>query len=364
MPQASTVSTDRIAEVLARLPRGLDLDLLARETGAIQRPRELRCGSDLLRLALAWGPGGMSLAQTAAWANALGFVHFTDEALIVRLHNSVAFLQGITQALLEAVASVPRWSGRLLRIADSTSLCGPASKGTDWRIHGVFDLARGGFSALQITDRHGAEALDRGEPVAGEIRIADRGYANAPAWQRFCEAARGQADFIVRMRWNTVRLVDAHAKRFDLIGWLQQLTPAIATHEQVVWVQSARRQTPRPIRLIARRKTPQAIAAAHQQLRQHASRKQSVPDPRSFIAAEFLVLATTLPQDGFPAAEVLAVYRLRWQIELAFKRLKSQLNIDRLPTRTENGTRCWLSAHLIMALLCDNLTQDFLESFP
>ena len=33
------------------------------------------------------------------------------------------------------------------------------------------------------------------------------------------------------------------------------------------------------------------------------------------------------------------MYRLRWQIELAFKRLKSLLNLDRLPARTEKGAR-------------------------
>jgi hypothetical protein len=246
----------------------------------------------------------------------MGFAHFTDEALIVRLHNSVAFLQGVTQALLDAVGGAVRWPERVLRIADSTSLSGPASKGTDWRIHGVFDLAHGGFSALHITDSHGAEALDRGQPVAGEIRLGDRGYANAQAWQRFCDSGPGQTDFIVRMRWNTVRLLDAHGKPFDLIGWLQGLTADPQTHEQQVWVQPDPRQPARPIRLIAHHKTPQAIAAAHKQLRQHASRKQSLPDARSFIAAKFLILATTLPQEGFPATEVLAVYRLRWQIEL------------------------------------------------
>ena len=56
--------------------------------------------------------------------------------------------------------------------------------------------------------------------------------------------------------------------------------------------------------------------------------------------------------------------RLRWQIELAFKRLKSLLHIDRLPTWTERGSRSWLYAHLILALLCDDLSQDFLESSP
>jgi IS4 transposase len=61
---------------------------------------------------------------------------------------------------------------------------------------------------------------------------------------------------------------------------------------------------------------------------------------------------------------VLAVYRLRWQIELAFKRLKSLIKIDEIRTRTEAGTRCWLYANLIVALLADDCSQDLLESFP
>jgi hypothetical protein len=33
------------------------------------------------------------------------------------------------------------------------------------------------------------------------------------------------------------------------------------------------------------------------------------------IAVEFLILATSLHAEQFPTAEVLAVYRLRWQIK-------------------------------------------------
>ena len=121
---------------------------------------------------------------------------------------------------------------------------------------------------------------------------------------------------------------------------------------------------PLPLRLIVQRKTPQATEAARDTLRRDASRKQKVLDPRSLLAAEFIILATSLPAEGYPAEEVLAVYRLRWQIELAFKRLKSLLRMDRIPTRTERASRSWLTAHLIMALLCDDLSQEFLESSP
>jgi hypothetical protein len=33
------------------------------------------------------------------------------------------------------------------------------------------------------------------------------------------------------------------------------------------------------------------------------------------VAAELLILATSLPADGYPTEEVLAMHRLRWQIE-------------------------------------------------
>jgi IS4 transposase len=119
-----------------------------------------------------------------------------------------------------------------------------------------------------------------------------------------------------------------------------------------------------PIRLVIWRKPADAAVKTQQRLRQHASRQQSKLDDRSLTAAEFVILATSLPEAGFPAAEILAVYRLRWQIELAFKRLKSLLRIDKIRTHTEAGTRCWLYAQLITALLCEDLSQDVLESFP
>ena len=118
------------------------------------------------------------------------------------------------------------------------------------------------------------------------------------------------------------------------------------------------------MRLIVQRKTPEAAEAARLALRRAAAKKGKALDPRSLIAADFMIPATSLSRSGYSAKAVLAAYRLRWQIELAFKRLKSLLHIDRLPTHTERGSRSWLYAHLILALLCDDLSQDFLESSP
>ena len=61
---------------------------------------------------------------------------------------------------------------------------------------------------------------------------------------------------------------------------------------------------------------------------------------------------------------MLQAYRVRWQVELAFKRLKSLLELDRLPTKCPALARSWLLAHLILALLIDDLSQEVLDSPP
>lgn len=237
MQESSPDSIDHFPSFLARLPPELDIEKLSRDTKAFRRRRGVRSGTDLLRLALAWGPGGQSLQRVVAWAGERGIAKLSDEALVQRLHRAGGFLAAVSNQLLTRVAAAPCWHGRVLRIADSTSLSKPASKGGDWRVHGVYDLGIGGFSHLEVTDSHGGEALDRGPPVAGEIRIADRGYARAQSWQRFLHSRPERTDFIVRMRWNTIRLTDEGGDLFDIIAWLRTLPRESETHAIPVWAQ-------------------------------------------------------------------------------------------------------------------------------
>ena len=360
--------TDQFSDLLARLPPDLDLDALARRTKAIERKREIDTGADLLRLALVRGPGGLSLSQTGAWAAMRGLGRLSDPAVKGRLDKAVGFLQAILEHQLAAksAGAALRWPGRILRASDGTCISRPGSTGTDWRVHAVFDLGRGGFSHLDLTDGRGAEAIDRGAPIAGEIRIGDRNYASAESLQGFRQQSGELADFIVRARWNAFSLSLRDGTGFDLIAHLTTLPVDLVPHEVTVQAKVGRSQLPLPLplRLIIQRKSPEATEATRQRLRREALRRQRTLDPRSLIAAEFLILATSLPAEGYPAEEVLAAYRLRWQIELAFKRLKSLLHIDRLPTRTAQASRSWLLAHLILALLCDDLSQEFLGSSP
>ncbi len=84
----------------------------------------------------------------------------------------------------------------------------------------------------------------------------------------------------------------------------------------------------------------------------------------TLASAGFLMVLTSLPPEVAAPERVMAIYRLRWQIELAFKRLKSGLGIHRLVARDPVMARSWLLAHLILALLIEDATGEVLDSPP
>jgi hypothetical protein len=370
MPVTASPSWEAWSDLSTRLPADLNLDTLALTSKAIQRRREdgVSDGATLLRLCLARGPGGKSLPETAAWAHLNGIAELTGSSLNERLHRSVGFLAAITHRLLAGRAPLrpSLWAGRCLRIADGSSLSQPGSKGTDWRLHGVYDLSQGRFCHLELTDRHGAESLLRCEPVTGEVLIADRGYARAKELRACLDPSGNHTrEFIVRVGWKALALRNNRGEPFDLIRYMQTLNADAGPQECAVQAVVGPNKQPGllGLRLIAVPLPADKAEIARRKLKRKASKHQDNSDPRSLIAAGFMVLVTSLPAE-IPAEEICAAYRLRWQVELAFKRLKSLIHIDRLPTRTTEGSLSWLYAHLILALLTEDMCQDFLDFSP
>ena len=88
MLDSTSLVPDDWSGLISRVAGDLDLDALAKETRALVRRRGVPDAQALLRLALARGPGGMSLRQTAAWAHLSG-VADPDRRLAQRPSASV-----------------------------------------------------------------------------------------------------------------------------------------------------------------------------------------------------------------------------------------------------------------------------------
>src|ERR1700683_362125 len=318
MHESASTFVDNWSLLVTRILGDLDLDKLAFSTRALRRRRGVRNALALLRLALARGPGGLSLRDAAAWAHMAQVAELTDASLNDRLHQSCEFLAAVAAAMLQA--KTPgccfRWPGRVLRVSDGSCVRKPGSKGTDWRVHAVYDLGAGGFSHFELTDKHGAEALDRGAAIRGEIRLADRNYSNAKGLRRLRESVgkTGDADYLVRLRWSSLRLRGADDKKFDLAEHLRNMPADKLTDDLVVWIEGA--GAPMRTRIVIRPKSEEAAQAERQRLLSLARKKGKTLDPRSLLAAGFVVLATSLDAETYPADELLAMYRLRWQIDI------------------------------------------------
>jgi len=355
---------DHWPEVSACLPADFDLEATARARGAFTRAREIKDAETLLRLALAYGGLGMSLRETCAWAEAGGIVSMSDPSLLDRLCKAGPWLGDIVAALIAEQAKVPagRWAGYRLRALDGTSICEPGADRTTWRLHVGYDLATGQVDQLELTDGKGAENLQRLTCRPGDIVLGDRYYARPRDLRPVIDAG---ADFIVRTGWNSLRMLQANGEPFDLFA---TLTAQIEQESEVqVRIHEGMTETPSEpllLRLVIRRKDPQQAKAEQKRLLKDAKKRGKKPDPRSLEAAKYILLLTSLPTDVFPPADILALYRFRWQIELAFKRFKSLAGLDMLPAKKPELARAWIYARLIVAIIAEQIAGQVPDSSP
>jgi hypothetical protein len=344
----------RWLSVARQISSVVDLEATAREYKALQRARKIKTAEALLRLALIYGPGGHSLRSAAALAGDAGIAELSDKAVEGRLRKMGDWLAHILLELLAAQRGAPLRpdAGDLeLVLVDGSVICAPG-KGATWRLHARYDPGRGRFADLVLTDAKAAERLDRTEIGPGKTIIADRGYARVRDFQAVL--AEG-SDFLTRIGWRSLRLLDANGQPLDLLAMLPQ---GDAAREQAVWLKGIAR----PLRLVLHRLPADAAERQRRKRARKAGKAGHQLDPRTTTAAGYLMLLTSLPPTTSPD-QAVSLYRNRWQIEIGFKRLKTLGHIDALPAADPNLARTWLLAHLIAAVLADDLAQQIV-GFP
>jgi len=244
--------------------------------------------------------------------------------------------QVLGQVLGEQVAQAA--GGWPLRVVDATVINGPGKKPVQWRAHVQIDPATGGFRAVELTDDSGGEKLSRHRFRVGEVVLGDRAYATA----RGVHAVRQiEAHVIARFNPGNLRTCDRQRRRIRLAERAAAV-PALGAVDYDIII-----PVPPPATK-SHKSWDLAKAIAWIPARAVAARNR---------CGEVLWILTTCDAAQMPALAVMGLYRLRWQIELLFKRLKSLLHLDTLPSREGPTARSWMLARLIAAGLAQRLVQ-------
>ena len=357
---ATTLADENWRFVLKLLPEGWKEK--ARETGAVKRLRGFDSVEQLLRGLLLHVALGCSLRETVVVAKAAGWLQMSDVALLKKLRQSERWLQSLCVGLLEdGELALPEKGGLRMRLIDGTSVSEPGRTGSQWRVHFSLRVPEWTCDHFRLTSSEGAgngESLRHFPVRANDCLVADRGYAHAAGiWH----VHQKGGSVIVRHNAHILPVEAEDGAALDLRPWLRTLGRPGQTGSCTAWV-CAENQQRVQVRVCAVRKSGEAIVATQRRLRTRASRKAQQLKPETLEYAQWIMVLTTVPTNVLSDEQVLEWYRVRWQIELAFKRLKSLADLGHLPKYDAASSRAWLYGKLLVALLTERM-QRYARAF-
>jgi len=338
---------------------------LAASTEALKGLRKDKSEDALLRTLLIHLAGGFSLRETVVRARQAELSDLSDVALLKRLRKSGEWLHQLCLAMFaERGLELDRSGGFRCRLLDATNVREPGKTGSLWRIHYSVQIPSlcCDFFKLTATEGEGTgESFTQFPVQPGDYLIADRGYSQMSG-MRYVDS--GGAYFMVRLNTATAVLFNEKGKRFPLLQSVRGLKAAGA----IKWWPASFDEEEEdgssriPGRICVVRKTEEAIRAAHKKLKRIANKKQKTLKRETLEYAKYVILFTTFPENEFSASDVLEWYRIRWQIELVFKRFKQIAQLGHLPKHDDESAKAWLYGKLFVALVTEKLV-SYAESF-
>ena len=227
---------------------------------------------------------------------------------------------------------------------------GSASK-ANCKLQFCYDYKSGYF--YELKDKAGSQPDQKYSPSiarhvkAGALAIFDLGYW---AFETFHAIADRTGYFLSRMN-TQAGIWSRDGGEFSQLD----LSAILAAHvglalEMNVCLRKGDRHV--DVRLVAWRVPEEVANTRRMRLRKDAARKGRTPTDRSMRLCDWCVFVTNAGADKLPAEMMRSLYRVRWNVELVFKSLKSVLRIHKTSVRqNQHRLRCELYAKMILAVI-------------
>ncbi len=328
----------------------------AKELNAFTRKRNIKSEEDLLRILLMYLSNDKSLVATASHATIGGIADISDVALLKRLKSSGMWFNWMCNALLDhrgiKYSPPEKFKNYNLISIDASVITEPGSTGTDWRLHFSLDMFSLHCKQFIVTRQDVGESFTNFKVNKNDLLMGDRAYGRFKSMKYVSD---NEGFFITRFMNKAFTLKDENENLINMIENVKNLRIGEILEFKGLVCSGKTEQL--KVRFCILKKSKDEGDKSVKDAIKEQKKKQRKIDLDTIELHRYIILMTSLPEE-ITAEEVLELYRMRWQVELAFKRLKSIFGLGHLPKKDLDSGIAWLHGKIFLALLIQSIADE------
>ena len=306
-----------LSDIMELLPKGYKEACW--ETKAMSRKRGLQDEEALLTLCLYYAYNH-SLIEVQNYAQKFLSLHISDVGFMKRFIRCNEWIKWINAHMVADEHQMYEKPSQLkdyrVMAIDASNIVSKGAVRQTWRLHYAVNLFSMNSEMFAITQEETGESLKNFALQAKDLALADRIYATITGIEHCRKAG---ADFIMRLKNKAFQLYDSDGNTINLVDLLKATNTT--GQDFIVYYRTSNKEL-MPLRLCAIEKTDEEKAIAQKKIRQKESKKQVKLSEETKLTYNYFFVVTSL-DDTFSVEQIFALYRLRWQVEMVFKRFKS-----------------------------------------
>ena len=329
---------ENIEKMMEMLPKGYEE--AANEMGALTRRREIKTAADLLKLVFLYVAQGLSYIEVSVIAKVKGIAKISDVAFMKRFMKCNKLIEWLLEQLNPQATThynkLSKFEKYDIKALDASVVTSGGKVRIKHRLHYAIDIFKLKSDQYKITSEKTGESLRNFEVNKNDLFLGDRAYGTKTS---MVHCLKGEGSFVFRIRKNAFDIYYENGNKVDLISNLKQIRSGRTLDLKCFFTKADGSLV--PIRICAMLK-PKDVTEN--------------PEDDTELMNNYIVVVTSILDRNITAKDILDLYRLRWQVELYFKRLKSLMGFGDIPNKTEANIKTWLNAKLVVAILLEITT--------
>lgn len=245
-------------------------------------------------------------------------------------------------------------------VIDGSTVQEPGATETTYRLHVAIDLINLSIRQIEVTTDKVGENLDHYQLDEGDVVLLGRGYNQPRTLVPFLD--RG-GDVVLRYNAHSMNLhgidtTEDDEGRMVKVDWESRLK-TLKRQPGYFPVYLCHKNKRIEVFLHAMPLPPEKAAQARRQAKERARRSGRNPSDKALYLSEWVLVLVSLPPALLDTDAIASLYRVRWQVELVIKRLKSLLQVDELRSRKHSQlAELYLHGKLLYAAVTAKIAQQ------